>query len=96
MTSLSEEEKQSVKMKVAELQNAILNAVPQMPTILSDIHKQLKAYPECVTALDEEEIAIIVNGLQKFARIDLAAQTAKSAGSKATKEKLKNVSVDDL
>ena len=46
----------ALKLKLAELQEALLNAHPNMPSLLATIHSQLKKDPEQVTLLSEEEI----------------------------------------
>ena len=83
-----------IKSKLDELQQALLTAHPTMPTLLRDIHKTLKAQPEQVTLMTDEEIAIIVQGLEKQTNSHLAASALKT--TKAKKESLKNVSSADL
>jgi hypothetical protein len=85
-----------VRMRLLELKEQLLAAAPSMPTLLRDIRKQLQNSPECVTALTEEEINIIVSSAEKLATIQLAQTVTKSATSKATKNALRNISVDDL
>lgn len=83
-----------IKSKLDELQQALLTAHPTMPTLLRDIHKTLKAQPEQVTLMTDEEIAIVVQGLEKQTNSHLAASAMKP--TKAKKESLKNVSSADL
>jgi len=83
-----------IKSKLDELQTALLTSHPTMPTLLRDIHKTLKAQPEQVTLMTEEEVAIVVQGLEKQTNSHLAATTMKP--TKAKKESLKNISSDDL
>ena len=83
-----------IKTKLDELQQALLTQHPSMPTLLREIHKTLKAYPEQVTLMTEEEINIIVSGLEKQTSSNLAASAMKS--TKTKKESLKNVTSDDL
>lgn len=78
-----------IQMKIAELQEALLTAHPQMPLLLRDIHKKLKADPAQVTLLTEEEIAVIVSGLKLQTNVELASDKAKS-GSTAAKTKSAN------
>ena len=54
----------TVRDKILSLQSAMLEKHPRMPTLLQEIHAALKAQPENVTLLPEEEIAILVKGLQ--------------------------------
>lgn len=83
-----------IKTKLEELQQALLTQHPTMPTLLRDIHKTLKAQPEQVTLMTEEEVAIVIQGLEKQTNSHLAASTLKP--TKAKKESLKNVTSDDL
>lgn len=84
---------EQLKEKVLSLQNALLTAHPSMPVLLRDIHNNLKADEEIVTLLSEEDIGIIVSGLQKQTQtVIIAATMKKGNGSKS----LKKVTLDDL
>ena len=82
-----------LKEKVAQLQVALLGEHPLMPALLRTIHTQLKADPENVTLLSEEEIQVIVNGLRKQTMTTIT--TAAITGGKGGKS-LKKITVDDL
>lgn len=58
-----------LKLKLAELEEALLSAHPNMPSLLATIHGQLKKDPEQVTLLSEEEIGIIVRGLSRHTSV---------------------------
>jgi hypothetical protein len=81
-----------IKMQMAELQEALLSAHPKMPTLLKEIHGMLQKDPACVTIMAEEEIQIIVRGLEKVT----ATVLAEAVTSKTPKKSLKSTSVDDL
>lgn len=82
-----------IKEKITSLEEALLASNPQMKTILREIHTTLKENPEVVTLLNEDDIHIIVNGLEKQTATELATTIAtKKSGSKA----LKNISLADL
>lgn len=83
-----------IKEKVLSLQTALLSSHPTIPTLLRDIHTHLRTDPEIVTLMTEDEINIIVQGLQKQTNTVIAAQVLKpkSALSKA----LKSTTVDDI
>lgn len=83
-----------IKTKLDDLQAALLNNHPTMPTMLRDIHKLLKSQPDIVTLMSEDEIAIIVSGLEKQTNSNLVASTLKP--SKAKKESMKNATADDF
>ncbi len=68
-----------LKEKVASLEAALLSAHPTMPALLKEIHSALRAQPENVTLMSEEEIAVIVRGLQKQTGTYLAESVSKSA-----------------
>ena len=68
-----------LKLKLAELEEALLSAHPNMPSLLATIHGQLKKDPEQVTLLSEDEIGIIVRGLSRHTAVAKEKKvTAKS------------------
>ena len=76
-----------VQEKLASLEVALLERLPEMPTLLRDIHKQLKKDPEMVTLLSEEECAILVEGLKRQTNTAIstsALKTKTKAQSKMT------------
>lgn len=80
-----------IKEKIATLQSHLLSSHPLIPTLLRTIHQQLKADPEVVTLLDEDEIKVVVSGLQHVTKISLLA-----AAPAPKKKSLKNMSLDDF
>lgn len=73
-----------LKEKVLSLEKAILDKHPTMSGLLREIHTALKKQPENVTILAEEDIKIIVNGLEKQTNIALVESvTTKKTGTKA-------------
>jgi hypothetical protein len=83
-----------IKYKLDQLSSALLSAHPQIPTLLRDIRNTLKAFPEQVTLMTEEEINLCVRGLEKQTNSYIAAVTVKPSAAK--KAALKNVTSDDL
>lgn len=81
-----------VREKLAQLEEALLSATPNMPTLLRDIHRNLKADPDLCTILSEEECSILVNGLKKVTATEIAATVVKKKGGKA----MKNITIADL
>lgn len=76
-----------IAMEMAELEEALNAQVPGFVTILSQIHKKLRADPDVVTLLDDEEIGVIVAGLERHTNVTIVAPSAvKAAKSKARKE----------
>jgi hypothetical protein len=71
-----------LKEKVAELSTLLLSKHPTMPTLLQQIHKTLRQYPEQVTILAPEELAIVVNGLKQQTNTMFAAALTKPSASK--------------
>ena len=81
-----------IKTKLAELENALLESLPTMPVILRDIHKQLKADPNIVTILSDEDCSVIVKGLKQQTQTEIVAAAVKSKPKKS----LKSMGVNDL
>ena len=81
-----------VQEKLAQLEQALLEKLPTMPTLLRDIHRSLKADPDIVTLLSEEECGILVQGLKK----QTGAEIATSALKQPRKKALSKLTVDDL
>lgn len=84
MTELSPQHARVLE-KCAELEDALDKALPGFPHILKDIHETLRADPEVVTLLKEEEIAVIVKGLERHAHIIVTPAKAKKAASSKSK-----------
>jgi hypothetical protein len=83
-----------IAMEMAEIEAALNERVPGFVSILSTIHKKLRADPNIVTLLDDEEIGVIVSGLEKHTNVTIVAPSAiKAAKSKARREP---VSAGDL
>jgi len=83
---------EQLKEKVLSLQTALLEAHPTMPVLLREIHNHLKQDEEVVTLLSEEEIGIIVQGLQKQTQTVIIEATLKKGPGKS----LKKVTLADL
>ena len=82
-----------IKEKMAILEDAVTNRLPNLATILRDIHKHLKADAECVTLLSEEDCAILVSGLKIQTGVSIATKAlAKKSGRKA----MSKITTDDL
>lgn len=72
--------------KLAELEAALMQKHPSMPTLLREIHQTLKKQPENVTLLKPEEVAIVFKALENQTNTFLAdsvAKTSKKSGSVA-------------
>jgi hypothetical protein len=82
-----------LKMQLAELEQALTEKLPEFRTILRDIHSKLRTDPDCVTAMSEEEIGILVEGLIHHANVEVIAPANVKAAKKAAKTP---VSASDL
>ena len=86
--------------KLNEFEAALLNKHPSMPGLLKEIHGALKKQPANVTLLSEEQVCIIVQGLEKQTNIFLADAVAKksksSTASKSLASKLSKISDDEF
>lgn len=80
--------------KIASLQNAILEKHPTMPTLLREIHTALRKQPENVVILSEEDIGIIVRGLEVQTNTFLADTVSKSSKSTSAVGKIKKLGAD--
>ena len=81
-----------IKEKLASLEAALLEAQPNLATLLRDIHRKLKADPDLVTILTEEECSILVRGLKKQTSTEIAGSAIKKSPKKA----ISKVTIDDL
>lgn len=81
-----------VKEKLAALEQALLSGTPNMPTLLRDIHSNLKSDPDLVTILSPEDCSVIVAGLKKQTNTVIATKAIKKSPKKA----LSKLTVDDL
>lgn len=81
--------------KVADLSSALLAKHPRMPTLLREIYQNLRAQPENVTLLSEEDISIIVRGLQVQTQTEFASAVTKSpSATKNLKTKISQLGAD--
>lgn len=81
-----------VQEKIEQLNQALLSAHPQMPTLLRDIHTLLRSQPEIVTLLTDQEIGVLVASLKKQTGVAIVAAAPKKPSAAA----LKKLTVDDL
>lgn len=79
--------------KVSALQEALLSRHPSMPGLLRDIHTTLRAQPENVTLLNEDQISVLVNGLKEQTGV-VFAKAAMSSGTKGLKAKIASQGLD--
>lgn len=82
---------EQLRESVLSLQSALLASNPMMPTLLQQIHRQLKADPTLCTILSEEEVGIIVSGLKKQTLTTIATSASKSKA-----KPIKSIGVADL
>jgi len=81
-----------IQEKLAQLEQALLEKLPTMPTLLRDIHRSLKNDPDTVTLLSEEECSILVRGLKQQTKTEIATTVRKAKPRKS----LKSITVADL
>jgi len=82
-----------VKEKLAALEEALKEGLPNIAAILRPLHKQLKDDPDIVTTLTEEECAIIAKGLAKQTAVNITEKLTKTT---SRKKSLSKTTVDDL
>lgn len=83
-----------LKEKVAALEAQLLEQHPKIPTLLREIWTTLKQYPENVTLATEEEIQIVVRGLEYQTKTFLAESVGKAAKKPAAVAALKAKGAD--
>lgn len=71
-------ELEALKMQITDLSQAILEAHPRLPVLLREIHTALKKDPATVTLLDEDDIAIVIQGLQVQTNVQIGTAVKKS------------------
>jgi len=82
----------AIKGKIDSLQKSLQQKLPDYESILHFIHRELAEHPDTVHLLSDEEVGIIVAGLQKRTGIFIAGAEA----DKKVKGKKGGVSLDDF
>lgn len=77
-----------IQEKMAALEAALNEATPGLPTLLREIHGQLKKDPNLVTILTEDECSILVRGLKVQTSTEIAKSVLKKASGKKAQSKL--------
>lgn len=75
-----------IRRQIYELKSSLDNNIPGFATILSDIHKKMKADPHTVTILSPEEIAIAISGMKQHAQIEVVEPNQIKAAKRAAKQ----------
>lgn len=88
MTDASVDQAFQVREKLASLEAALLEGTPNIPGLLRDIHQTLKADPDVVTILSEEECSILVRGLKKQTATEIATKAVKKGSGKKAQSKM--------
>lgn len=81
----SEKKNHPLLMEMAELEQALNDRVPGFANILREIHMKLKKDPATVTLLTDEEIGLIVSGLERHTNVTIVAPAAVKSAKKAAK-----------
>lgn len=82
-----------IQDNIRELQEALLIAHPEMPSLLRKIHTKLKQDPALVTLLTEDEIVQVINGLTVQTNVQFASP---NKAPKAAKPKSAASRINDL
>lgn len=80
-----------LREKCESLKQAILDKHPTMPNLLKEIYLNLRAQPENVTLMSEEEIATIVSGLKIQTATEFAVSVTKPSATKTANAKIKQL-----
>lgn len=78
--------------QILVLKDLLLKQHPQMPTLLQQLHHNIKKDEDLAMILSEEELGVIVEGLKAHANIQIATNVMKKTGSRS----MKDISLDDL
>lgn len=84
---------QQMTEKLLSLETALTSHHPQLPSLLREIHTTLRKDPDLVTALTDEQIAVVVAALKKQTATEIVTSTSKS---KSSSKSLKNIGILDL
>lgn len=79
--------------KLSLLQDNLEKSLPGYKDVLRSIHSQLRADPDMVHVLSEEQIGLIVAGLSKHKGVVIATAIAKSSNGG---KKAKSLDLGDL
>jgi len=82
-----------VQEKLAQLESMLAAKVPNISTLLRDIHRTLKTDPDVVTILSDEECSILVRGLKHQTNTSISTGAIKKA---KTSKAMSKITVDDL
>ena len=74
-----------IKEKIAQLEKALLEQLPDMPKILQTIHRQLTKDPSIVTLLIEEDCIVLVRGLMAQTKTSIVTSAIKKPKKAANK-----------
>ena len=92
MSELNKSLQFEVAEAIQDLSDKLLSQHPEMPHLLRKIHQTLKANPEVVTLLSEEQIGVIVNGLSRQTQTTIATSLATGKKGKS----IKSIGISDL
>lgn len=79
-----------LKARIVQLQEALQKQLPGYESLLHTIHTNLQQSPDTVHLLEDEEIGVIVAGLQKRTNTFIAVKEANKTVKKG------KVALDDL
>jgi hypothetical protein len=82
---------QIITERIIELRDALTKQLPTLPSLLRTIHDQLRADPEVVTLLTEEQVEAIIAGLEVQTKRDIYELVEKPAKEKKAKGALKEI-----
>ena len=85
-----------IHLAIEQLKAELLKQHPAIPALLSRIHRDCTMHPELVHILSEEEIGVYVSAASKHSGIVVLEDKVKLANSKAGREKMKNLGIEEL
>lgn len=82
--------------KVNQLEEALLERHPLLPNLLREVYTALRKQPENAVLANEEELAIIVQGLDQQTGAALATLAVSQSKKPSAKKAAAKISVDSL
>lgn len=73
---------EGIRIKIAELEDAIEKQIPGYAALLNVIHKELGQQPELVYMLGDPAIAVLISGLERFHKVEVVEVREKKPISK--------------
>lgn len=75
-------EVQHLIARMKQIEENLITETPGLPEALAEVHKHLQSHEELIHLMDENDIAILHKGFEKFKQIVVFQAAVKSVGKK--------------